>query len=92
MNTASESQGPMNANRLGLIDRVARRLVTRRLAGLKRGQILLKDASGTLSTVIPRTCMSLFKYEIPAFTAKRSWEEQIRWRSPIFAATGTVTI
>jgi len=46
MNTASESQGPTIVNRPGLIDRVARRLVTQRLSGLKRGQILLKDASG----------------------------------------------
>lgn len=34
---------------VGLLDRVARRLVTQRLAGLQRGQIDLHDSAGTMS-------------------------------------------
>ncbi len=47
MITASKSRKPAPVTRPGFIDRVARQLVTNRLTGLQRGQILLKDDSGS---------------------------------------------
>lgn len=45
MNTASKTH--TSVTRPGFIDRAARRLVTNRLTGLQRGQIVLKDDSGS---------------------------------------------